>query len=150
MTLNASMKTNFLLAASVLSSSPVGNLKVGSSDSRNSEEGQVWQDVLDKYGNPDVVIVVDASRGNEPDGSVLVYDAGGMDGGGFFVNDGMAVDKKSVADVTFHNAALPYVANAYYIVVSIKDDKEKKIHIYAGKDVIWAREVCEEIKKCIL
>ena len=149
-TLKANMKKIILSAASVLSASPVGDVKVESSVPRNAEEGQVWQDVLDRYGNPDVVVVVDASRGNEPDGAVLVYDAGGMDGGGFFVYDGMVVSKKSVADVTFHNAALPYVANAYYVVVSTKGEKAKKIHIYAGNDVIWAREVCEEIKKCIL
>jgi hypothetical protein len=45
---------------------------------------------------------------------------------------------------------MPYVANAYYIVISIKDGNERKIQIYAGNDVMWAREVCEEIKKCIL
>lgn len=98
-TLKANMKKIILSAASVLSASPVGDVKVESSVPRNAEEGQVWQDVLDRYGNPDVVVVVDASRGNEPDGAVLVYDAGGMDGGGFFVYDGMVVSKKSVADV---------------------------------------------------
>lgn len=149
-TLNVDMKKVFLSAASVLSASPVGDVKDENSVSRSAEEEQAWRDVLDEYGNPDVVVIVDASRGNEPNGAVLVYDAGGMDNEGFFVYDGVAVDKKSVVDVTFHNAAMPYVANAYYIVISIKDDNERKIQIYAGNDVMWAREVCEEIKKCIL
>ena len=150
LTLNMDMKKAILSAASVLSASPVGDVAERDSSAEINEQEGIWKEVLDRYGNPDVVVVVDASRGNEPAGVVLIYDAGGLDNEGFLVYDGMCVDKKNVIDVTFNNAAVPYVANAYQVVINAKGEGERMIRIQVGNDLIWAREVCEEIKRNIL
>lgn len=97
------------------------------------------------YGEPAHIIVANATRGNEADGSLLVYDGDGP-GQGFIVYDGIRVSRACITEATFNNAANPYTENNYQIVLTTTDNAHPRIYIPAGPDAAWAGEVLYEIK----
>ena len=97
----------------------------------------------------DEIIIVDPTRGNDLEGTLLIFRQGGADGKGYIVHCSQIIDMKSVKEVTFHNAVNPYLPNAYQIVITADSDQCSRITIPAGYDVTWAMQVVLEIEKAI-
>ena len=97
-------------------------------------------DLIALYGEPDDFVLLDATRGNEAAGVLLVYDSAGH-----FVINGEKIRKNDIVDVTFNNIAIPYFPNEYQVIFKLKNEKEP-LHIPVGHDVKWALQVVEQIK----
>lgn len=115
---------------------------------REERKQKTLQDLIYIHGNPDEVIVTDATRGNEIDGVVLAYNKGGLDNKGFLVCNGKVVDKKSITDITFNNNygtafGLP---DEFQVVLSTNEESRPKIHIRAGNDIDTAKEIVTQLK----
>lgn len=96
------------------------------------------------YGQPDDLILVKPTRGNEPDGAILVYHKGDSVS---LVYDGIRLDKEQIADVTFNNASTPYTVNDYQIVLTTTDDSCGTIYIPTGMDASWAHDILSQVKR---
>jgi hypothetical protein len=110
--------------------------------------------MVERYGEPDATIVTDGTKGMAPDSTVLVYDHGGSDGNGFLVYDGLAIDKSSITDLTFHREERsPYGAQnftfpeLFEIVLNTTDEDHPKVFVNAGHDLELAKETMVEIRK---
>lgn len=97
--------------------------------------------ITNKYGAPDDSIVVNPTRGNEPDGVVLFYDREG-----FLYFNGIVVRKDEITDITFFNSAIPYVGNDYQIAITTNSEEHPNVYIPTGNDLGWANNVLEQIK----
>lgn len=110
--------------------------------------------MVERYGEPDATIVTDGTKGMAPDSTVLVYDHGGSDGNGFLVYDGLAINKSSITDLTFHREERsPYGAQnftfpeLFEIVLNTTDEDHPKVFVNAGHDLELAKETMVEIRK---
>lgn len=110
--------------------------------------------MVELYGEPDATIVTDGTKGMAPDSTVLVYDHGGSDGNGFLVYDGLAIDKSSISDLTFHREERsPYGAQNYTfpelfeIVLNTTDDNHPKVFVNAGHNLELAKETMLELRE---
>ena len=99
------------------------------------------QTITDTYGTPDDIIVVNPTRGNELDGVVLVYDEKG-----FLYYNGILLNKNEITDISFFNAATPYMLNDYQIVIKTNSERYPSLYISAGNDLGWAKDVYAQIK----
>jgi hypothetical protein len=99
------------------------------------------QTVTDTYGTPDDIIIVDPTRGNELEGVILVYDKKG-----FLYINGIILNKNEVTDISFFNAANPYMANEYQIVIKTTSERYPSVYISAGYELGWAKELYVQIK----
>ena len=88
----------------------------------------------------DEIIIVDPTRGNDLEGTLLIFRQGGADGKGYIVHCSQIIDM---------NAVNPYLPNAYQIVITADSDQCSRITIPAGYDVSWAMQVVLEIEKAI-
>lgn len=117
-------------------------------------ETNTVEKMVEQYGEPDATIVTDGTKGMAPDSTVLIYDHGGSDGNGFLVYDGLAIDKSSIIDLTFHreersphgvhNFTFPEL---FEIVLNTTDDDHPKVFVNAGHDLELAKETMVEIRK---
>ena len=92
-----------------------------------------------EYGEPDDVILVNATRANEAMGVILVYKD-------FFVVEGRRIDKRDITGVTFNNSGTPYARGEYQVIIDIRQGQDY-LHVNAGYDAAWTKDVAEEIKK---
>ena len=120
----------------------------------DDSETNTVEKMVERYGEPDATIVTDGTKGMAPDSTVLVYDHGGSDGNGFLVYDGLAIDKSSITELTFHREERsPYGAHNYTfpelfeIVLNTTDDNHPKVFVNAGHDLELAKETMLEIRK---
>ena len=97
------------------------------------------------YGDPDNLIIVDATRANETDGAILVYSKDR-----FLVVEGIKVYFNEIEEVTFHNDQHIYSLPQYVVVINTRLHDHASIRLQAGPDVTWAGEVVAEIKKSII
>lgn len=123
-------------------------------DSSDVSGSNTVEKMVELYGEPDATIVTDGTKGMAPDSTVLVYDHGGSDGNGFLVYDGLAIDKSSITDLTFHREERsPYGAHnftfleLFEIVLNTTDDSHPKVFVNAGHDLELAKETMLEIRK---
>ncbi|MBR3123585.1 MAG: hypothetical protein IKN21_02620 [Prevotella sp.] len=100
---------------------------------------QTLDELIARYGDPDDFVLLDATRGNEAVGVLLVYDSDE-----FFVIDGEKVMKSEVEDVTFYNNAIPYLPNEYDVVIKTKG-RQDPFRLHVGNDGNWAMQVVEQI-----
>ena len=91
-------------------------------------------------GEPEDVILLDATRGNEAMGVILVYK-------NFLVVEGRRLDKSAITDVTFNNSGTPYARDEYQVIIATNIPEIGYIHVKAGYDVAWTKGVAEEIRK---
>ena len=96
------------------------------------------------YGEPDHIIVANATRANEAKGAILVYDSQG-----YMLYDHVRIDKKAISEITFHNAASPYEPNNYQIVIKTTLPDKPTIYIPTGSDITWTQDVLVQIKSAI-
>lgn len=99
-------------------------------------------DLTAQYGQPEDVILLDATRANEAMGVILVYK-------NFFVVEGRRLDKSAITDVTFNNSGTPYARDEYQIIIATNSPEIGYIHVKTGYDVAWTKGVAEEIRKNI-
>lgn len=109
---------------------------------------QTLQDLIASYGTPDEIIVTDATRGNEIQGAVLVYNKGGNKGNGFFVCNGEVLDKDSITDITFNNNfgtafGLP---DEFQVVISTNMESHPKVYVRGGNDIEMVNEIVTQMK----
>ena len=69
-------------------------------DSAEPCKNKTVDELIAQYGDPDDLVLLDASRGNEAEGVVLVYDKGD-----FLIVNGEKINKSDISEVTFKNAA---------------------------------------------
>jgi hypothetical protein len=97
-------------------------------------------DLTAEYGEPDDIILVNATRANEAMGVILDYKD-------FFVVEGRRIDKSKIQDVTFNNSGTPYTPNEYQVIIVTGSSQNDYIHINTGYDATWTKDVVELIKK---
>ena len=97
-------------------------------------------DLTAEYGEPEDVILVNATRANEAMGVILAYKD-------FFIVEGHRIEKGDIKDVTFNNSGTPYAPGEYQVIIVAGQSQSDYIHVNAGYDATWAKDVAEEIKK---
>ena len=93
-------------------------------------------------GEPDDVIVVNPTKANEPDGSILIYRKEGIL---VFYDKQIPLDK--IVDVSVTNVSNPYIPGAYHLLLVLSDGKVA--HIPAGADREWANEALIQLREAI-
>ena len=93
-------------------------------------------------GEPDDVIVVNPTKANEPDGSILIYRKEGVL---VFFDKQIPLDK--IVDVSVTNVSNPYIPGAYHLLLVLSDGKVT--HIPAGADREWANEALMQLREAI-
>ena len=110
-----------------------------SDDSVSKPHELTVDELTAEYGEPDDVILVNATRANEAMGVILVYKD-------FFVVEGCRIEKRDITGVTFNNSGTPYARGEYQVIIDIKQGQDY-LHVNAGYDAAWTKDVAEEIKK---
>ncbi|MCR5130162.1 MAG: hypothetical protein K6C10_01705 [Prevotella sp.] len=109
-----------------------------------SPSGKTVDELVSIYGEPDDIVLLNAAKGNDANGVVLVYNARGL-----LIINGEEVRKSDITEVTFNNAAMAYLPYDYQVMLTTRNKQKPEIHLYVGCDVEWARDVAEEIRKHI-
>lgn len=97
-------------------------------------------DLTAEYGEPEDVIIVNATRANEAMGVILAYKD-------FFVIEGRRIEKSDIKDVTFNNSGTPYTPSEYQVIIAAGQTQGDYVHVNAGYDAAWAKDVVEQIKQ---
>lgn len=96
-------------------------------------------ELIAKYGDPDDIILLDASRGNEAEGVVLVYDS-------MMIINGEKINKSDISEVTFKNAAIAYLPDDYQVILISKNPKIPQIQLHVGYERKWAMKIVEQLQ----
>lgn len=97
-------------------------------------------DLTAEYGEPEDVILVNATRANEAMGVILAYKD-------FFIVEGRRIEKGDITGVTFNNSGTPYARGEYQVIIATNRQQDGYIHVDAGYDAAWTKDVVEQIKK---
>ena len=97
-------------------------------------------DLTAEYGEPEDVIIVNATRINEAMGVILAYKD-------FFVVEGRRIEKRDIRDVTFNNSGTPYAPGEYQVIIAAGSSQSDYIHINTGYDAAWTKDVVKQIRK---
>ena len=98
------------------------------------------EEVEQKYGQPDDVVVLDASRANELSALILFYTTHDV-----MVVAGEELKISDMVSVMPKNMATPYVVDEYAVIVSTKNPQRRSIHLRVGYDGGLAREIATQI-----
>ena len=93
-----------------------------------------------KYGEPDDVVVLDASRANELSALVLFYTAQDI-----MVVAGEELKISDMVSVMPKNMATPYTVDEYAVIITTKNPLRPTIHLRVGYDCGLAREIATQI-----
>ena len=93
-----------------------------------------------KYGEPDDVVVLDASRANELSTLVLFYTAQDV-----MVVAGEELKISDMVSVIPKNMATPYTVDEYAVIITTKNPQHPTIHLRVGYDGGLAREIASQI-----
>jgi hypothetical protein len=93
-----------------------------------------------KYGEPDDVVVLDASRANELSTLVLFYTAQDI-----MVVAGEELKISDMVSVMPKNMATPYTVDEYAVIITTKNPQYPTIHLRVGYDGGLAREIASQI-----
>ena len=97
-------------------------------------------DLTAEYGEPEDVILLNAVRANEAMGVILAYK-------NFLVVEGRRIEKRDIIDVTFNNSGTPYARDEYQVIIAAGPSQGDYIHVKAGYDAAWTKDIVEQIKK---
>jgi hypothetical protein len=98
------------------------------------------EEVKLKYGEPDDVVVLDASRANEMSALILFYTAQDI-----VVVAGEELKISDIISVMPKNMATPYTVDEYAIIITTKNPQRPTIHLRVGYDGGLAREITAQI-----
>ena len=93
-----------------------------------------------KYGEPDDVVVLDASRANELSALILFYTAQDV-----MIVAGEELKISDMTSVMPKNMATPYTIDEYAVIINTKNPQRPTIHLRVGYDAGLAREIAEQI-----
>ena len=99
-------------------------------------------DYIAQHGEPEAMVLLDATRSNELNAVVLVYDHE-------LVVNGESIDRAAVTDVTFNNASNPYVNCDYQMVLTTTLPDNPVVRTPIGSDAGWASEVTRQLAEAI-
>lgn len=114
----------------------------GIPEEEGTDEGEGVSEPIQIAGEPDDVIVVNPTKANEPDGSILIYRKEGVL---VFFDKKIPLDK--IVDVSVTNVSNPYIPGAYHLLLVLSDGKVA--HIPAGADREWANEALIQLREAI-
>ena len=97
-------------------------------------------DYVASHGEPDDVIVLDATRSNELDAVVLVY-------GKYLVIEGKLVERDKITGITFYNAQNPYVTSEYHLVVNTTIPETPSVETPIGSDAQYAEDIVAQLSQ---
>jgi hypothetical protein len=103
------------------------------------------EEVEQKYGAPDDVVVLDASRANELSALILFYTEKDL-----MVVAGEELKISDMVSVMPKNMATPYTIDEYAVIISTKAPQYPTICLRVGYDGGLAREIAEQIDSHIL
>ena len=98
------------------------------------------EEVEQKYGEPDDVVVLDASRANELPALILFYPAYDV-----VVVAGEELKLSNLVSVMPKNMATPYTVDEYAVIISTNDPNRPIIQLRVGYDGGLAREIATQI-----
>lgn len=96
------------------------------------------EDYVNTHGEPEDVIVLDVTRNNELAAVILVYDHE-------IIVDGNPVQRDKITNVTFYNAANPYVNSEYLLVITTSLPECPTIETPAGSDAKLASDAATRL-----
>ena len=114
----------------------------GIPEEEETDEAEGDSELIQIAGEPDDVIVVNPTKANEPDGSILLYRKEGIL---VFYDKQIPLDK--IVDVSVTNVSNPYIPGAYHLLLVLSDGKVA--HIPAGSDREWANEALLQLREAI-
>ena len=98
------------------------------------------EELEQKYGVPDDVVVLDASRANELPALILFYPANDV-----VVVAGEELKLSNLVSVMPKNMATPYTVDEYAVIISTNDPNRPIIQLRVGYDGGLAREIATQI-----
>ena len=98
------------------------------------------EEVESKYGEPDDVVVLDASKANELSALILFYTAQDV-----MVVAGEELKISDMVSVMPKNMATPYTVDEYAVIITTKNPLHSSIHLRVGYDGGLAREIAAQI-----
>ena len=93
-----------------------------------------------KYGEPDDVVVLDASRANELSALILFYTAQDV-----MIVEGEELKISDMTGVMPKNMATPYTIDEYAVIINTKNPQHPNIHLRVGYNAGLAREIADQI-----
>ena len=98
------------------------------------------EETMQRYGEPDDVVVLDASRANELPALILFYPANDV-----VVVAGEELKLSNLVSVMPKNMATPYTVDEYAVIISTNDPNRPIIQLRVGYDGGLAREIATQI-----
>ena len=92
---------------------------------------------------PDELIVVNPTKANEPEGSILLYRKEGV-----LVYGDKQIPLDMITDVSMKNVSDPYILGAYHLLLVLSNGQV--VHIPAGQDREWANEALIQLRDAVL
>ncbi len=111
----------------------------------NRSDTKKVQVLLDEYGEPNELIVLDATRIEEAEAVVMIYQDKD-----FWVVMGRKVPRNAIKDATCNNASTPYNVDDYQIVLRTTLDDTPFIWLHVGNDRNRAKEIFEKIQASLI
>ena len=111
------------------------------SESKSRKQASAtMEEITARYGEPDDVVVTNAAREQETDGSIYVYDTRGL-----MIIDGEELKISDISDITFNNAATPYTSPQYQVQFTVRTPHRHCLYKAVGPDVDWARQIVMQL-----
>lgn len=92
---------------------------------------------------PDELIVVNPTKANDPEGSILLYRKEGV-----LVFGDKQIPLDMITDVSMKNVSDPYILGAYHLLLVLSNGQVA--HIPAGQDREWANEALIQLRDAVL
>lgn len=92
---------------------------------------------------PDELIVVNPTKANDPEGSILLYRKEGV-----LVYGDKQIPLDMITDVSMKNVSDPYILGAYHLLLVLSNGQVA--HIPAGQDREWANEALIQLRDAVL
>ena len=102
------------------------------------------EEVEAKYGQPDDVVVLNATRANELQALMLFYKSQDK-----VIVCGEEMRLSDMEGVMMKNMATPYTVDEYAVVIATKDPQRPTIHLRVGYDGVLAGELTAQIDRHI-
>ena len=109
---------------------------------QSDAEPTTVDDYIAQHGEPEAMVLLDATRSNELNAVVLIYDHE-------LVVNGESIDRVAVTDITFNNASNPYVNCDYQMVLTTTLPDSPVVRTPIGSDAEWASEVTRQLAQAI-
>ncbi len=98
------------------------------------------EEVEQKYGEPDDVVVLDASRANELPALILFYPDRDL-----AIIAGEELKLSDLTSVMPKNMATPYTVDEYAVIIGTCDPQRPTIQLRVGYDAVLAGEIAAQI-----